>query len=78
MLGPFCHRCGEKRLDRHEYAFGHWLEQPGDAFTHFDLKVPRVFWSLLREPGRMTADTLAGRRVAWAKPVQVFIIANLL
>lgn len=78
LTGPFCHQCGEKRLDRHDYALGHWLEHTVDAFTHFDFKVVRSLWSLLRRPGQMTAEVLAGRRVPWAKPVQVFIIANLL
>lgn len=78
LHGPYCHVCGEKRLDRHDYALGHFLEHTVDAFTHFDFKVPQALWSLLRHPGRMTADVLAGRRVKWAKPLQVFLIANLL
>lgn len=78
LAGPYCHRCGEKKLDRHDYTFSHWLEHTVDAFTHFDLKVPRSLWSLLRRPGVMTADVLAGRRVGWAKPFQAFLIANLL
>jgi Protein of unknown function (DUF3667) len=77
LTGPYCAQCGEKRLDRHDYALGHFLEHTVDAFTHFDFKVPRSLWSLLRHPGQMTADVLAGRRVAWAKPIQVFLIANL-
>ncbi|HEX8386144.1 MAG TPA: DUF3667 domain-containing protein [Rubricoccaceae bacterium] len=77
LVGDYCHRCGEKRLGHHDYAFGHWLEHTVDAFTHFDLKVPRSLWSLLRRPGLMTADVLAGRRVRWAKPFQAFLIANV-
>ncbi len=78
LAGPFCHLCGEKRLDRHDYALGHFLEHTLDAFTHFDFKVLHSIWSLLRRPGQMTADVLAGRRQPWAKPLQVFLIVNLL
>ena len=78
LTGPYCHACGEKRLGPHDYALGHWLEHAVDAFTHFDLKVPKSLWSLLRRPGVMTADVLAGRRRAWATPFQVFLIANLI
>lgn len=78
LAGAYCHVCGEKRLDRHDYALGHFLEHTVDAFTHFDFKVPRSLWSLLRHPGVMTADVLAGRRMRWAKPIQVFLIANLI
>jgi hypothetical protein len=78
LAGPYCAQCGEKRLDRHDYALGHWLEHTVDAFTHFDLKVPLGLWSLLRRPGTMTADVLAGRRVRWPKPFQAFLVANVL
>ena len=78
LVGPYCSGCGEKRLDRHDYAFLHFAEHAVDAFTHLDVKVFRSLWSLLRRPGAMAADLLAGRRVAWAKPFQTFIIANLI
>ncbi len=77
-VGPFCHACGEKRLDRHDYAFLHFAENTVDTFTHLDVKVFRSLWSLVARPGAMAADVLAGRRGAWAKPFQTFLIANLL
>ena len=77
-VGPFCHACGEKKLDRHDYAFLHFAENAVDTFTHLDVKVFKSLWSLLWRPGAMAADLLAGRRVAWAKPFQTFLIANLL
>lgn len=78
LSGPYCHVCGEKVLDRHDYALGHVLEHGIDAFTHFDVKVLRSLWSLFRRPGVMAADILAGRRVRWARPFQLFIVANVL
>lgn len=62
----------------HDHSLRHWIEHAVESFTHFDLKVPKSLWSLLRRPGAMTADVLAGRRVRWASPFQVFIIANLI
>lgn len=78
LQGAYCHRCGEKRLDQHDYALGHFLEHAVDTVTHFDLKVVKGIWSLLGHPGRMTHDVLAGRRVPWPKPLQLFLIVNLL
>jgi hypothetical protein len=78
LRGAYCHRCGEKRLGPHDHSLRHWVEHAVESFTHFDLKVPRSLWSLLRCPGAMTADVLAGRRVRWASPFQVFIFANLI
>ncbi|RTQ45402.1 DUF3667 domain-containing protein [Hymenobacter gummosus] len=78
LQGPYCHHCGEKRLDHHDYHFGHFLEHAIDTATHFDVKVVKGAWSLLRRPGLMTREVLAGRRVPWPKPLQLFLIVNLL
>ena len=78
LAGAYCHACGEKRLDRHDYSFAHFAEHAVDTVTHFDLKVVRGAWSLLRRPGTMTADMLAGRRVPWPKPLQLFLLVNIL
>ncbi len=78
LSGPYCHACGEKVLDRHDYALAHVVEHGIDAFTHVDLKVLNSLWSLFRRPGVMAADLLAGRRVRWAKPFQLFVVANIL
>lgn len=77
-VGPFCHACGEKRLDRHDYAFLHYTEHAVDALTHLDVKVFKSVWSLVARPGAMAADVLAGRRVRWTKPFQAFFVANLI
>lgn len=77
LQGTYCYRCGEKRLDHHDYALGHFLEHAVDTVTHFDLKVVRGMGSLLSHPGRMTRDVLAGRRVPWPKPLQLFLVVNL-
>ncbi|RAK66118.1 hypothetical protein DLM85_15600 [Hymenobacter edaphi] len=78
LQGSFCHHCGEKRLDYHDYHLGHFLEHAVDTATHFDLKVVKGAWSLLRRPGLMTREVLAGRRVPWPKPLQLFLVVNLL
>lgn len=78
LQGPYCHHCGEKRLDHHDYSLAHFLEHSVDTITHFDLKVVKGAWSLLRHPGRMTREVLAGRRVPWPKPLQLFLVVNVL
>ncbi|KAA9339131.1 DUF3667 domain-containing protein [Hymenobacter busanensis] len=77
LQGTFCHACGEKRLDHHDYSLAHFLEHAVDTSTHFDFKVVKGAWDLLRHPGRMTADVLAGRRVPWPKPLQLFLVVNV-
>ncbi|HEX9953126.1 MAG TPA: DUF3667 domain-containing protein [Rubricoccaceae bacterium] len=77
LVGAYCHACGERRLGPHDYRLSHFFEYALHTFTHFDFKVPRSVWSLVRRPGVMTADVLAGRRVGWASPLQVFVLVNL-
>ncbi|WP_400191674.1 DUF3667 domain-containing protein [Hymenobacter sp. B81] len=77
LHGAYCHACGEKRLDHHDYALPHFLEHAVDTLTHFDFKVLKGAWSLIARPGLMTRDVLAGRRVTWPKPLQLFLIVNL-
>jgi hypothetical protein len=77
-VGTFCHSCGEKRLNRHDYQFAHFLEHAVDVITHFDLRVLRDVWTQLRRPGWLAAEWLQGRRVAHAPPVQLFLITNLI
>ncbi|WP_260483598.1 DUF3667 domain-containing protein [Sphingomicrobium flavum] len=76
--GEYCPRCGEKRYDRDELSMHHVIEHGIEGFTHFDYKIPRTAWSLLRSPGTLERDLLDGQRVGWAKPFPLFVIVNLI
>ncbi len=56
----------------------HVIEHGIEGFTHFDYKIPRTAWSLLRSPGTLERDLLDGQRVGWAKPFPLFVIVNLI
>lgn len=55
----------------------HFIHQAFDVFTHFESKVLRTAWLIIRKPGFVTQENLRGVRVPYAKPVQLFIIVNL-
>jgi hypothetical protein len=74
--GSFCPTCGEKVFHIHDLSLAHLTEHTIDIFTHFDLKIPKSML-LLFKPGYLTEQFLKGIRVPYAKPVQLFIIVNI-
>lgn len=78
LLGKHCYACGEKKIDAKDYSLRKYLEQSVDIFTHFDTKFFRSFRDLLFAPGKLTIEYLAGRRVKYMKPLQLYILVSLL
>lgn len=76
--GKHCYACGEKRVSIKDYSLKKYAEQAIDIFTHFDGKFFVSIKYLLFKPGKLTDEYLAGRRVKYMKPLQLYIIVNLL
>ena len=74
----FCPNCGEKIFNSHELSFGHYVGEVFEGLAHFDNKFFRTVRVLLRRPGQLSLDYTNGRRVRYVKPVQLFVIINLL
>ncbi|HEY8570756.1 DUF3667 domain-containing protein [Microbulbifer sp.] len=76
LLGPHCHACGqpEKSLVRQ------FPELIGDFFgTVFglDSRIARTLGPLLVNPGFLTSEYFAGRRVRYVSPVRLFVFLCL-
>ena len=76
--GNYCFKCGEKKRDAHVLSIKHFLEESIEGFTHFDNKFFRSIKVLISKPGALTNHFEVGRRVPFMKPVQFFVICNLL
>ena len=48
VTGRFCGNCGEKRLGSHDFSVRHFLEEVVDVLVHFDSKLLKSRWLLLR------------------------------
>lgn len=48
------------------------------TLTDVDSTLLRTFGALVGRPGRLTAEYLAGRRTRYLRPVQVFLLCNVL
>ena len=78
FTGKFCASCGEKQVSHHDFTNPHFVEESIEGFTHFDNKFFRSIRLLLLSPGALTCNFAMGRRVRYMKPMQIFIICNLL
>ena len=72
----YCPTCGQQNHDIN-ISFGHVVEETLEGVFHFDSKVWRTFKELLFQPGKLTVDFLAGRRVSFVPPIRLYIFISL-
>lgn len=77
-LGPFCHHCGQKRLEPSERTLRHFLGQFINSLFHLDGRFPRTLGMLIARPGRLGCRYLAGQRRRHVAPLALFLIGNVL
>ena len=76
LLGPFCHACGQKG---HLHGrLRHLVEELAEGVAHFDGRFWRTLPLLAFNPGRLSREWRAGRRVRYVAPLHVFLFAVFL
>lgn len=78
FMGKYCVSCGEKKITEHDFTTRHFIEESIEGITHFDNKFFRSIRYLLFQPGLLTRNFEDGRKVRFMKPMQLFIICNVL
>lgn len=77
LEGPFCAQCGQRAVPAYptlrEYAGDAWEEMSG-----LDGRFARTLSTLITKPGRLTVDTLEGRRAHYIKPLRLYLSASVL
>lgn len=77
--GNICNSCGEKVFQLSQLSsknfFKHILREVG---TPYDNKLLKSILLTFTKPGFLTQENLKGIRIPYAKPVQLFIVVNLL
>ena len=76
LLGPFCHVCGQKDLPP-DPTVREVLADVVEEVGSVDGKLLLTLRWLLRRPGGLTAETLAGHRARYASPVRLYLICSL-
>ena len=74
----FCTRCGEKRVEARDYSLRHFLAEALNVIANLESPIPRSLFALVRRPGLLTAEYLAGRRKRYLKPLQLFVLCNVI
>jgi len=74
----YCPHCGERRLHRSDNSLATWLRRAARSIFNIDNKLFRTFKLLLVRPGFLTQEHLAGRRNPYVRPLQFFLMINVL
>ncbi len=56
---------------------GKFLGELADKLLSIQGKLPLTLWTLLRHPGQVTCDYLAGRRERYLKPLNLYVAVSL-
>ena len=79
LKGDYCRKCGEKKIiPERDFSMRKFMNQTMWHFAHFDSKLLRSVVLLFAKPGFLTAEWIAGRRVGYMKPLQLFVVASVL
>ncbi len=76
LTGPFCHACGQKA---HLHSrLRDLLHEAVEGIAHFDGRLWRTLPLLAFNPGRLSREWRAGRRVRYVAPLHLFLFAVFL
>lgn len=76
LVGAFCHACGQK-AHLHD-RLKHLVEEFAEGIAHFDGRLWRTLPLLALDPGRLSREWMAGRRVRYVAPLHLFLFAVFL
>src|SRR5207302_1011535 len=75
--GHYCPRCGQESHDLHRSLYG-ILGELLDTFAGWDGKIPATLWLMVRRPGGLTAEFLAGHRARYLRPLRLYLTMSVL
>ena len=75
LTGPFCAQCGQHVADYHRSVWRFVADFFDNAFC-WDNKLLRTLGPLLRRPGWLTQEFMAGRRVRYVHPLRLFLFTS--
>ena len=75
--GKYCSGCGQKRIDKHEFALRHFLGHLVHEVTHLDSnKIIKTAKALIAKPGLLTKEYLAGRKGQYINPIRIYLTVS--
>jgi hypothetical protein len=77
LNGPYCSDCGQRQTDL-DRPFRDIAGEAIESFLSFDARILRTLWPLVRRPGLLTVDFLAGRRARYVHPFKLYFAFSVL
>ena len=74
----YCADCGQALPAPDDYSLRAHAADVVDQIATVDGKAVRTVWALVARPGLLTVEHLRGRRARWLKPLQLFLLVNVL
>ncbi len=73
----YCPECGQREIDA-DPTLREFLRELAEELLHWDGKLGRTFRLLVTQPGVLTREYLAGRRVRYISPLRVYLACSVL
>ena len=73
----FCPQCGQKVVEL-ERPLSELLGEAVRETFEVDGRVARTLWTLIRRPGVLTSEFLAGRRRLYSSPFRLYLVVSVL
>ena len=77
LQGHWCAHCGQPAID-YRRSFRHVIADLLDEFLNWDSKFFATIALLIFKPWRLTNEFLAGKRVRYANPLRLYLLASIL
>src|SRR5437762_3727642 len=77
LRGHWCAHCGQPAID-YRRSFRHVIADLLDEFLNWDSKFFATIALLIFKPWRLTNEFLAGKRVRYANPLRLYLLASIL
>src|SRR2546421_7097320 len=77
LQGHWCAKCGQPAIE-YRRSFRHVIADLLDEFLNWDSKFFATIALLIFKPWRLTNEFLAGKRVRYANPLPLYLLASIL
>ena len=78
LVRRYCADCGQAAPGPADYSLRAYASEFFDQLASVDGRIGRTLWALVARPGALTVDHLAGRRARYLRPLQLFLVVNVL
>src|ERR1700688_3433490 len=77
VSGRYCSNCGQQ-VKYELHSFWELLSEATEVVTHADSRLWRTLRALLFQPGFLSQQFLAGRRVSYLSPFRLYFVLSVL